>query len=171
MNRSLLALIASLILTLPSHADNANGSTTSSAEAERELLKVEREWIAAEIKRDPAKLRQILDDGFVFTFGSGETIDKEAFIKNVVGDETDVILSQDITDKTVRVDRDTAVVVETDTVHGTDKGEPYTQVLRITTTYIKREGHWLALAEHIVVRKPPADPSVGEAAKLSDPND
>lgn len=163
MTRPLLGIIASLVVTLPSLADNASGATASSAAAERELLKLEGEWTAAEINRDAAKLRQILDDKFVVTFGTGEAIDKEGFIKNVVGDETDVILSQDISDKTVRVDRDTAVVVETDTVHGTDKGEPYTQVLRITTTYIKRNGHWLALAEHIVVRKPPAVPSVDKA--------
>jgi len=126
---------------------------------------LEREWTAAEIKRDAAKLRQILDDRFVVTFGSGGVTDKEGFINNVVGDDNDVILSQDLTDETVRVDRDTAVVVETDTVHGTDKGKPYTQVLRITTTYIKRKGNWLALAEHMVARKPPTDPSAGGAAK------
>jgi hypothetical protein len=26
----------------------------------------------------------------------------------------------------IRVDRDTVLIVETDTVHGTDKGQPYT---------------------------------------------
>lgn len=162
MNRLLPGIVASLLVMLPAHADTASDSTASSAEAEQQLLKLEGEWTAAEIKRDVTKLRQILDDKFVFTFGAGEAIDKEGFIKIVVGDETDVILSQDLTDKTVRVDGDTAVVVETDTVQGTDKGEPYTQVLRITTTYIKRKGHWLALAEHMVVRKPPADPSADE---------
>jgi hypothetical protein len=160
MNRSLLGIITSLALTLPLHAGNASDSKASSAEAERQLLQLEREWTAAEIKRDVVKLRQILDDQFVATFGSGDVIDKEGFIKAVVGDENDIILSQDLTDETIRVDRDTAVVVETDTVHGTDKGEPYTQVLRITTTYIRREGKWLALAEHMVARKPPPDPSV-----------
>jgi hypothetical protein len=148
-----------LAVALPLHAANAGDSKASSAEAERQVLQVEREWTAAEIKRDVVKLRQILDDQFVVTFGSGDVIDKEGFIKAVAGDENDVILSQDLTDETVRIDRDTAVVVLTDTVHGTSKGEPYTQVLRITTTYIRREGKWLALAEHIVVRKPPPGPS------------
>ena len=120
---------------------------------------MEREWTAAEINRDVVKLRHILDDQFVVTFGSGDVTDKEGFIKAVVGDENDVILSQDLSDETIRIDRDTAVVVLTDTVHGTSKGEPYTQVLRITTTYIRRDGKWLALVEHIVVRKPPSDPS------------
>jgi uncharacterized protein (DUF1330 family) len=165
MNRSLLGIIASLAVTLPLYADNASSSKASSVEAERQVLQLEREWTAAEIKRNAVKLRQILDDQFVVTFGSGEVTDKEGFIKDVVGDANDVILSQDLTDETIRVDRDTAVVVGTDTVHGTNKGEPYTQVLRITTTYIRREGKWMALAEHMVARKPPADPRAAGAAK------
>lgn len=159
MNRAVLGIIASLAVTVPLHAGNASDSKASSAEAKRQVLQLEREWTAAEIKRDVVKLRQILDDQFVATFGSGDVTDKEGFIKAVVGDENDVILSQDLTDETIRVDGDTAVAVLTDTVHGTDKGEPYTQVLRITTTYIRREGKWLALAEHMVVRKPPPHPS------------
>lgn len=47
----------------------------------------------------------------VVTFGAGKAIDKEGFIKEVIGDDTDVMLSQDLTDQTVRVDRDTAVIV------------------------------------------------------------
>ena len=159
MNRSLLGIITSLAVVLPLHAGNASDSKASPAEAERQVLQLEREWTAAEISRDAVKLRQILDDQFVVTFGSGDVTDKEGFIKAVVGDENDVILSQDLSDETIRIDRDTAVIVLTDTVHGTSKGEPYTQVLRITTTYIRRDGKWLALAEHIVVRKPPSDPS------------
>ena len=158
MNRSLLAIITSLAVALPLHAANASDPKTSSAEAERQVFQVEREWTAAEIKRDAVKLRQILDDQFVVTFGSGDVTDKEGFIKAVIGDENEVILSQDLSDETIRIDGDTAVVVLTDTVHGTSKGEPYTQVLRITATYIRREGKWLALAEHMVARKP-SEPS------------
>jgi uncharacterized protein (TIGR02246 family) len=164
LNKLLVGLIASSVIASSALADPASSSTTSAADAKRQVLKLEREWTAAEIKRDAATLRRILDDRFVVTFGAGEAIDKEGFIKNVVGDDTDVILSQDLTDETVRVDRDTAVLVETDTVHGTNKGEPYTQVLRITTTYIKRHGRWLALAEQMVSRKPAADPPADEAA-------
>jgi len=159
MNKSLLGIIASVAVALPLHAASASDVEASSTESERQVLQLQREWTAAEIKRDVLKLRQILDDQFVVTFGSGDAIDKEGFIEAVIGDENEVILSQDLTDQTIRIDGDTAVVVLTDTVHGTSKGEPYTQVLRITTTYIRRAGKWLALAEHMVTRKPPPDPN------------
>ena len=160
MNKSFLGIITSLAVALPLYAANASDSNSSFAEAERQVLQLEQEWTAAEIKRDEMKLRQILDDQFVVTFGSGDVVDKEGFIKAVIGDENEVILSQDLSDETIRIVGDTAVVVLTDTVHGTSKGEPYTQVLRITTTYIRREGKWLALAEHMVARKPPSESSV-----------
>ena len=48
------------------------------------------------------------------------------------------------------MDRDTAVVVGTDTARGTDKGEAYRIVYRYTVTYIWRNGRWHALAEQIV---------------------
>ena len=38
--------------------------------------------------------------------------------------------------------------METDTATGTDGDQPYVQALRITTTYIKRNGRWVALAEN-----------------------
>jgi hypothetical protein len=47
------------------------------------------------------------------------------------------------------------VIVETDTVRGTDAGKAYTHVYRITTVYIRRDGGWVALAEHLV-QAPPA---------------
>jgi Domain of unknown function (DUF4440) len=53
-------------------------------------------------------------------------------------------------DETVIVDHDTAVVVGTDTVRGKEKGTAYTVVYRYTVTYVRRNGQWLALAEHIV---------------------
>ena len=75
-------------------------------------------------------------------------MDKETFINNVFGDASDKSLSQDIGDITVRVQGDTAVLVETDTIRGTEGGHPYVTALRLTTTYIKRNGRWAALAEH-----------------------
>ena len=163
MNKWFTGLIAACAAASPLLTGAANGSAAPTTAAERQVLKLEREWTAAEIKRDAATLRRILDDRFVVTFGAGEPIDKEGFIKDVIGDGTDRLLSQDLTGETVRVDRDTAVVVETDTVRGINKGQPYTQILRITTTYIKRHGEWVALAEHIATQRPAADTVADEA--------
>ena len=131
----------------------------------QQLRKLEQQWIAAEIKRDPATLRRILDERFMATFGTGKSVDKEGFIKVVLGDGADNTLSQDLSEQALRVADDTAVIFETDTVRGIDHGKPYTLVLRISTTYIKRDGRWLALAEHIAKEREGAELQASAALK------
>ncbi len=126
----------------------ACGAEPGFTEAQQQVLRVDRMWADAEIRRDAIALRRILDDSFIAVYGSGKVVDKETFINNVVGDSSDKILSQDFGDISVRVQGDAAVVVETDTARGTDNGQPYVTALRLTTTYIKRNGHWMALAEN-----------------------
>lgn len=103
----------------------ASGTESGWAEAQKQVLQVDRQWADAEIGRDATALRRLLDDGFIAAYGSGKMVDKEAFIKDVIGDPTDKILSQDLGDITIRVQGDTAVLVETDTIRGSDRGQPY----------------------------------------------
>jgi Domain of unknown function (DUF4440) len=100
----------------------------------KQVLKVGRQWVAAEVKADTATLRRILHDRFVASFGADKPYDKESFIKAIVAGGVDATASQTLIDETVIVDRDTAVVVGTDTAHGTDEGKAYTRVLRYTVT-------------------------------------
>lgn len=125
------------------------------SEAKQKVLDREKEWVAAEIKHDAATLRRILDDKFVASFGTLKPYDKETFIKLICRGDIDPTESQTLTDETVVIDQDTAVVVATDTLRGTKSGAPYTEVARYTVTYIRRHGQWLALAEHLV-EVPPA---------------
>jgi hypothetical protein len=127
-----------------------NSKTVPPADAKQQVLDLGKQWVAAEVKHDAATLRLILDDKFVASFGVKKPYDKEGFIKAVVSDDVDPTESQTLTDETVVIDDDTAVVVGTDTVRGTDKGAAYTVVYRYTVTYIHRHGQWLALAEHLV---------------------
>ena len=57
--------------------------------------------------------------------------------------------SHDLTDRSMIVDADTAVIVDTDTMRGTRNGEPCTAKARVTAVYIKRDGAWRILAEHL----------------------
>ena len=118
--------------------------------AKQQVLDLGKEWAAAEVKHDASTLRRILDDKFVATFGAKKPYDKEAFIKQIVSGDVDPTESQTLTDETVVIDHNTAVVVGTDTLRGTDKGAAYTVVARYTVTYIRRHGAWVALAEHLV---------------------
>src|SRR5262249_39753798 len=97
-------------------------TTPSDADAKQQVLDLEREWVDAEIKHDVAALRRILDDKFLASFGAEKPYDKEAFIKEIVSGDVDPTESQTLTDRTVIIDRDTAVVVGTDTERGTRNG-------------------------------------------------
>ena len=122
----------------------------SPTDAKQQVLDLGKEWVAAEIKHDATTLRRILDDKFLASFGAGKPYDKEAFIKLIMSGGVDPTESQTLTDESVIIDDDTAVVVGTDTERGTDKGTSYTKVYRYTVAYIWRHGQWLALAEHLV---------------------
>jgi ketosteroid isomerase-like protein len=117
-------------------------------DARQQLLELDKEWAAAERNRDASVLRRILDDRFVATLGA-KTYDKEAFIALFAGD-VDPTESETLNYEAVLIDGDTAVLVGTDTAHGTREGAAYTAVYKYTVTYIRRQGHWVALAEHIV---------------------
>lgn len=130
-------------------AEPTSSPTAPPSDAKQQLLDLEKAWVAAEDKHDATVLRRILDERFV-ALGARKTYDKEAFIKTVLAGDVDPTASQTLTYDAVIIDGDTAVIVGTDTAHGTTDGAPYTAVSRYTATYIRRHGQWLALAEHIV---------------------
>jgi hypothetical protein len=148
-SRVFLLIAACLLISSSLAADSKNATVPTAAEAEKQLLDLERQWTAAEDKHDAAFLRGVLDDKFL-AVGANKTYDTEAFIKLEAGGEPDPTQSQTVTHEAVIVDGDTAVVVGTDTGRGTENGAAYTAVFKYTVTYIHRRGRWVALAEHIV---------------------
>jgi len=134
----------------------AGPQAAPSTDARQQLLDLEKQWTGAEDKSDTDTLRRILDDRFVATLGT-RTYDKEAFIK-VFARDVDPTASQTLTYEAVIIDGDTAVLVATDTARGARDGAPRTAVYKYTATYIRRDGRWRALAEHIV-KVPPPPPS------------
>jgi ketosteroid isomerase-like protein len=143
-------IVAAEDLIAPPLSAKAGNSDDDLSTAKQQVLDLEQEWVSAEHNHDAAALRRILDDKFVSSFGAKKPYDKEAFIKEIVSGDVDPTESETLTDRTVIIDHDTAVVVGTDTQCGTRKGAPYTAVYRYTVTYIRRNGQWLAIAEHLV---------------------
>jgi hypothetical protein len=138
------------ILVAASSAGQQGSTTPVVAEEKQQVLDLEQEWVNAELRHDATTLRRILDDKFVASFGAGKPYNKAGFIKAVSDGAVDPTESQILTDRTVIIDGDTAVIVGTDTARETDKGVLETVVYRYTVTYIRRGGHWVALAEHLV---------------------
>jgi hypothetical protein len=91
MSKWLLAISAACAVHFSAIANSAEAAWT---EAQKQVLQVDRQWADAELRRDATALRRILDDGFIAVYGSGKVVDKETFIKDVIGDPSDKMLSQ-----------------------------------------------------------------------------
>ena len=148
--RHLVITLVCCLAALVGFRESANLNAEQPSDAKQQVLKLEDDWVTAEIKHDEATLRRILDDKFLASFGPNKPDDKETFIKDVLSGAVDPTESQTLTDRHVIVDHDTAVVVGTDTLRGTKSGAAYELVARYTVTYIHRDGRWVALAEHLV---------------------
>jgi len=135
-------------------ATEPTGAAAPTTDVRQQLLDLEKQWTDAEDKSDTQALRRILDDRFVATFGAARTYDKEAFV-TLFAREVDPSASQTLTYEAVIIEGDTAVVVGTDTARGTRDGAPRSAVYKYTATYIRRDGRWRVLAEHIVKVPPP----------------
>jgi hypothetical protein len=150
LKRQNLGVTLACCLTASSVATEPMGSQTASqTDVRQEVLNLEKEWAVAEDTHDETALRRILDERFVGTFNSGKTYDKEAFIKAILAAHVDPTSPQSLSYEAVIIDGDTAVVVGTDTRHGTKDGAPYTAVAKYTVTYLRRNGRWVALAEQL----------------------
>ena len=149
MVRHILSLaLAGSFVALAAAAQAADGPSAGDAKAQvRNTL---RDWAKAENEHDAAALDRILDDQFISTSGFGKPHSKQDFITALTKGKADPRQSQSLTDESVVVEGDTAVVVGTDTFHMTDGAKPDGLALRYTITFIRKGGHWRALAEHIV---------------------
>lgn len=154
MKRKLLSLALAGSLASLSAAVHAEVSHQSppKPDAKQQVMTLLRDWVTAENEHDVAALQRILDDKFITTSGAGQPGNKERFIKSLTAGKADPGQSQSLTDETIVVDGDTAVVVGTDTFHRTDGAKPDGLALRYTITFIRRHGRWTALAEHIVAQ-------------------
>src|SRR5574337_1945854 len=128
-------------------AECAPPNVPSETDAKRQVVQLDDEWLQAELRHDAVTLDRILDDKFVATFGGKKTYDRATFIKAITTGPADPTETQSLDRELVIIEGDTAVVVETDTLHKIKNGAPYSAFYRFTVTYVYRGGRWLALAE------------------------
>jgi hypothetical protein len=122
---------------------SARPADTPQAEEQR-VLAVEDEYVVAEVTRDEAALRRLVDDRFVFNSSGGATSDKEAFIGSVL---KMAMVGQTIRERTVLIEGDIALIFGTADLRLAVPGKDDSiSVLRYTSTYVKRNGQWRMLA-------------------------
>ena len=114
----------------------------ANSDAEAAVLKVTREWLDAEERRDRATLQRIIADDFQGTAARGNTLFK-ADILPEEGSQSGG-LSLNTSDMKARIFGDTAVVTAKGVQKAGEKRE-----LRFTVIFTKRDNRWQMVAGHL----------------------
>jgi hypothetical protein len=141
-----LAITAAPIVTL---CQPVNQSDAQKAAAQ-EVLKSEREQREAYLQRDIAKTERLVADEFILT--SGRDIgDKKTLIGFLKSSTADPTLTLTAEDTRVNIDGDTAIVIgrRVERRRREDNNQQGVAYARYMRTYIKRQGRWQLLAEHL----------------------
>ena len=110
---------------------------------EQRVLAAEDEYVA-EVSRDEATLRRLVDDRFVLNSSNGSTSGKEELIQSVL---KMTMLGQTMRERTVLIERDVAIIFGTaDLRFAAAGGSETVSSLRYMSTYVKRDGQWRMLA-------------------------
>ena len=138
-----VSMVYALLVPLTGMSES-NPPASSSQREEWRVFAAEDEYVAAEVSRDEAALRRIVDDRFVFNSSNGTTSGKDELIAEVLKMG---MIGQTIRERTVLIDGDIAIVFGTADLKfaGPDSTEALSS-LRYTSTYVNRQGHWRMLA-------------------------
>ena len=120
------------------------------ATAVEEVLRTEREQRDAVLQRDIAKTERLVADEFILV--SGRDIgDKTTLLGYLKSTPVDPTLTLTAEDTRVKIDGDTAIVFgrRVERRRREDNNREGTAYARYVRTYIKRQGRWQLLAEHL----------------------
>lgn len=116
----------------------------------QEVLKTEREQRDAYLQRDIGKTERLVADEFILTTGR-EIGDKTTLLSFLRSGPIDPTLTLTTEDTRVKIDGDTAIVIgrRVERRRREDNNREGVAYARFMRTYIKREGRWQLLAEHL----------------------
>jgi ketosteroid isomerase-like protein len=143
-------LIAALVAAAASQValGQAGGAKAGAAQ---EVLKAEREQRDAYLRRDVAATERMVADEYVLTIQGGDVGNKANLLTFLKEEPADPTLTLTTEDTQVRVNGDTAVVVgrRVERRRRPDNNQEGVAYARYTRTYVKRQGRWQLLAEHL----------------------
>ena len=150
MKSILLMVLLAIALSTPALAQTQTTQAVQKRSVEEEVLKVEREQRDALLKRDVKAMERLVADDFVLTIpgGVGNKANLLAYLREEPADPTLTLTSED---EQVRVNGDTAIVIgkRIEKRRSPDNNQWGTAYARYTRTYVKRQGQWQLLAEHL----------------------
>jgi hypothetical protein len=147
-----ITLLVSLALSaLIGCAQSMTSPTTRHSEEQR-VLATEGEYVAAEVSRDEAALRRLVDDRFQYNTARGTTTGKEELIASLLKMN---MVGQTIKERSLMMEGNIAIVFGTAEIRFANPGKPESiSTLRYTATYVSREGQWRVLALQMQQRAP-----------------
>ena len=143
---ALLVAVTSLVAC----ASGPQGAASGSQDEVRSVLAAEDEYVAAEVARDEAALRRLVDVRFVRVLSNGSTYGKEELIQGVLRLR---MSKQSLRERHALVEGNFAVVIGTaDVWFAQTEGPDKLSTLRYSSTYVRREGQWRMLSLHLAQR-------------------
>lgn len=143
-------LIVMTLLVVSSSFSSYGQTTTTNAE--KEILDLNRAWAEAVTKGDAATLEKIFSDDIVVTAGNGNIRNKSEEIKDATaGTDPDFAWIRPFTteNERVKVFNDAAVVTGLVKWAFKYKGQEVNQERRYSHFYIKEKGQWKIVAQHV----------------------
>jgi ketosteroid isomerase-like protein len=119
----------------------ATNQTRSSADDEKAVAVLDREYQGAVKKNDAATMARILADDFVLVTGLGKTYTKADLLEEARSGRV-VYERQEDSNQKVRVWGDTAVVTALLWAKGTDNGKAFDYKLWFSDTYVRTPSGW-----------------------------
>jgi ketosteroid isomerase-like protein len=149
-----LSLILVLIVVAPAHGDTPTLKRADQMAEEQLVLAAEDAYVAAEINRDEAELRRLLDDRFLLNSADGTTSGKEELIGAILRWN---MTGQTISERSVMIEGDIAIIFGTAELRfGTGGPDQRVSEQRYTSVYVRRKGQWRMIALQMTPRSPRA---------------
>ena len=116
--------------------------------ARRELIDVAHAWDRAMVTNDAAAIGAFMADDWVIVGSDGSVCDRATFLSLVESGTVthDVMTSEDLR---VRVYGDAAVVTASGVSAGMYQGQPFREVERSSSVFIRQSGRWRCVLTHL----------------------
>jgi len=126
------------------------------SEAERDVRKLEREWLDAYEKHDAEAMNRIVSNDFKLTFSNGSVQTKADILAELksardAGRPSPKFSTEDVQS---RVEGDTVILTGRVIQTMERDGQTRTMQMRYTDTYAKRQGRWQVISSHLTRIQP-----------------
>jgi ketosteroid isomerase-like protein len=115
--------------------------------AEQDVMRIEKEMLAAVLKGDAGPSERYLAENYVFTGPDGLSMGKAQSIQDLKSGYLK-LQAASLDDTKVHVYGDTAIVTYSSNDKGTYKGKDISGKTRWTDVFVKQSGRWMIVASH-----------------------